>query len=213
MLPTQHFTEPPPRYTEASLIKILEEYGIGRPSTYAPIISTIQDRQYVEKQDKKFQPTNLGFAVNDFLMTNFANVMDYQFTAGMENDLDLIANGEKEWVPVLKEFYTPFEEQLGRVAETAERVKIEVEESDEVCPEHGVPMVIRIGRFGKFLACSKFPECKITKSFQQKANIKCPKCIEGDVIIKRTKSKKSFYGCSRYPNCDFASWTKPKTSG
>ncbi len=210
LLPSQHFTEPPPRYTEASLIKILEEYGIGRPSTYAPIISTVQERQYVEKVDKKFQPTNLGLAVNDFLVANFPNVFDYQFTAKMEDELDEIANGQKQWVPVIREFYDPFKELLTKVGETAERVKVEVETSDEVCPNDGAPLIGRIGRFGRFLACSKFPECKFTKPFQKKIDMKCPKCGTGDVIVRRTRSKKSFYGCSRYPDCDFASWTKPK---
>lgn len=212
LIPLQHFTLPPPRYNEASLIKILEEYGIGRPSTYAPIISTIQDRQYVEKQDKKFIPTNLGFAVNDFLMANFPTIFDYKFTAGMENSLDEIANGEKAWVPVIREFYSPFEETLKTVTETAERVKVETEESDELCPDHNVPLLVRIGKFGKFLACSKFPDCKFTKPYMQKINVKCPKCLVGEVILKRTKTKKSFYGCSRYPECDWASWTKPKTA-
>ena len=210
LIPSQHFTEPPPRYNEASLIKILEEYSIGRPSTYAPIISTIQERQYVEKQDKRFFATNLGMAVNDFLMANFANILDYKFTAGVEDSLDAIANGEKKWVPVIAEFYTPFSEQLEKVGDSAERVKIAVEESDEVCPEHNVPMVVRIGKFGKFLACSKFPECKFTKSFQVKINMKCPKCGTGEVILRKTHTKKSFYGCNRYPDCDYASWTKPK---
>ena len=213
LIPSQHFTEPPPRYNEASLIKILEEYGIGRPSTYAPIISTIQERQYVEKQDKRFFATNLGMAVNDFLMANFANILDYKFTAGVEDSLDAIANGEKKWVPVIAEFYTPFSEQLEKVGDSAERVKIAVEESDEVCPEHNVPMVVRIGKFGKFLACSKFPECKFTKSFQVKINMKCPKCGTGEVILRKTHTKKSFYGCSNYPKCDFASWTRPTLPG
>ena len=210
LLPSQHFTEPPPRYTEASLIKVLEEYGIGRPSTYAPIISTIQERQYVEKTDKKLIPTNLGFAVNDFLITNFPSVFDYQFTAKMEDELDEIAAGEKEWVPVLHEFYDPFSELLTQVQDNAVRVKVEVEETDEICPLDGGKLVVRVGRFGKFLACSNFPNCKFTKPFQKKLDIKCPKCGVGEVILKRTKSRKSFYGCSRYPECDFASWTKPK---
>jgi DNA topoisomerase-1 len=210
ILPTQHFTMPPPRFTEASIIKVLEEYGIGRPSTYAPIISTIQDRQYVEKVEKKFQPTNLGYAVNDFLMANFPKLFEYSFTAQMEDELDAVANGEKEWKPVIQEFFDPFEELLTSVTTNAERVKVEVEETDEVCPNDGAPLVVRIGKFGKFLACSKFPDCKFTKQFQQKLQIKCPKCEVGDVIIKRTKTKKSFFGCSRYPECDFASWTKPK---
>ena len=209
LLPSQHFTEPPPRYTEASLIKALEEFGIGRPSTYAPIISTIQERQYVEKEDKKLIPTSLGTAVNDFLMANFQNILDYQFTANMENELDEIANGEKEWVPVLREFFTPFETQLKNVGETAERVKIKVESTDEKCPTCDSPLIVRVGKFGKFIACSRFPDCKFTKSFVRKTDVKCPKC-QGDIILKRTKSKKTFYGCSNYPNCDFASWTKPK---
>ena len=209
LLPSQHFTEPKPRYTEASLIKILEEYGIGRPSTYAPIISTIQDRQYVEKEDKKLLPTALGFAVNDFLMSHFTNVLDYKFTALMEDELDAIANGDKKWVPVIREFYDPFQKQLKQVTETAQRVKVEVEETNEVCPNDNSPLVVRIGKFGKFLACSKFPECKFTKAYVLKAGVVCPKC-GGDVIVKKTKSKKTFYGCSNYPKCDFASWTKPK---
>lgn len=210
IVPTQHFTMPPPRFTEASLIKVLEENGIGRPSTYAPIISTIQDRQYVEKVDKKFQPTSLGNAVNDFLMVNFPKLFEYSFTAQMEDELDAVANGEKEWKPVIREFFDPFEELLTNVTANAERVKVEVEETDEVCPNDGAPLVVRIGKFGRFLACSKFPDCKFTKQFQQKLQIKCPKCEVGDVIVKRTKTKKTFFGCSRYPECDFASWTKPK---
>lgn len=210
ILPSQHFTEPPPRYTEASLIKILEEYGIGRPSTYAPIISTISDRQYVERIEKKLHPTALGIAVNDFLMTNFPHLFDYQFTASMEDELDEIANGAKQWVPVLHEFYDPLSQLLTKVGETAERVKVEVEQTDELCGQCGSPLVVRIGRFGKFLACSRFPDCKFTKPFTKKIDMKCPKCVVGEVIMKRTKTKKSFYGCSRYPECDFASWTKPK---
>lgn len=209
IVPSQHFTEPPPRYNEASLIKTLEEFGIGRPSTYAPIITTIQERQYVEKADKKFQPTSLGLAVNDFLVSNFAKVMEYQFTAKMEDDLDQIANGEKQWVPVLNDFYQPFEQQLDTVGETAQRVKVEVEETDEICPEDGGKLVIRVGRFGKFLACANFPQCKYTKQHTIKIDVKCPKC-QGDLILKRTKTKKTFYGCANYPKCDFASWNKPK---
>jgi DNA topoisomerase-1 len=182
ILPTQHFTMPPPRFTEASIIKVLEENGIGRPSTYAPIISTIQDRQYVEKVDKKFQPTNLGYAVNDFLLANFPKLFEYSFTAQMEDELDAVANGEKEWKPVIREFFDPFEELLTRVTANAERVKVEVEETDEVCPNDGAPLVVRIGKFGRFLACSKFPDCKFTKQFQQKLQIKCPKCEIGGTV-------------------------------
>lgn len=208
--PSQHFTQPPPRFNEASLIKVLEEYGIGRPSTYAPIISTIQERQYVEKLDKRLNPTVLGIAVNDFLVTNFPNIFEYQFTAKLEDELDEIANGEKKWVPIIREFYDPFASHLETVTETAQRVKVEVEETDEMCPTCGAPLVVRVGKFGKFLACSKFPDCKFTKPFARKIDVKCPKCEIGDIVMKRTKSKKSFYGCSRYPDCDYASWTKPK---
>ena len=209
LLPSQHFTEPPPRYTEATLIKILEEYGIGRPSTYAPIISTILERNYVEKIEKKLSPTVLGNAVTDFLMANFSNILDYQFTAGMENNLDAVARGEKKWVPVIEEFYKPFEETVETVGENAKRVKIETETTDEKCPLDGAPLVIRIGRFGRFMACSNFPTCKFTKAFHKNLGIKCPKC-GGDVVMRKTKKKKTFYGCNNYPKCDFASWTKPK---
>lgn len=211
LLPTQHFTEPPPRFNEASLIKTLEEYGIGRPSTYAPIISTIQERQYVEKVDKRFFATALGMAVNDFLMTNFPKLFEFQFTAKMEDELDEIANGTKQLIPVLHEFYDPFSELLLKVGDNAERVKVEVEETGEMCPNDGSPLVVRIGKFGKFIACSKFPDCKFTKPFTKKIDVKCPKCTIGEVIVKRTRTKKTFYGCSRYPECDFASWNKPKT--
>lgn len=208
LVPSQHFTEPPARYNEASLIKTLEEYGIGRPSTYAPIISTILERNYVEKTDKRLYSTVLGDAVTDFLMANFPIIMDYKFTAGMEDGLDEVANGNKKWVPLIAEFYKPFEETLEKVGENTARVKIETEEVDEKCPQDGSPLVIRLGRFGKFLACSKFPDCKFTKPLTVKLDIKCPKC-GGDVILRKTRNKKIFYGCSNYPKCDFASWNKP----
>ncbi len=210
LTPSQHFTQPPARYTEATLIKALEEYGIGRPSTYAPTISTILERNYIEKTDRKLIPTALGFAVNDFLIANFPGILDYKFTAGMEDSLDAIANGEKKWVPVIRDFYDPFVKLLENVAETAQRVKVETETTDEVCPKCGSPLVVRIGRFGKFLACSKFPDCKFTKTYNKKLDIKCPKC-GGDIILKRTKSRKTFYGCANYPKCDFASWTRPSS--
>jgi DNA topoisomerase I len=206
----QKFTQPPARYNDASLIKALEERGIGRPSTYAPILSTIQDRQYVERLDKRFKPTALGIAVNDFLVKNFPKIVDYNFTAKMEDDLDNIANGELTWKPTISDFYGPFEKDLEQVAEVAERVKVEVETTGEKCPvcKEG-DVVIRIGRFGKFLACSRYPECGYKANYMEKIGVKCPKC-GGDVILRRTKSRKSFYGCSNYPKCDYASWTKPK---
>jgi len=204
-------TQPPPRYTEASLIKTLEEYGIGRPSTYAPTISTIKDRLYVEVEEKKLKPTFLGIKVNTFLIKYFPDVLDYQFTAQVEEDLDKIAKGEKQWQPVIKQFYTPFEKKLIQTQKKAKKQEvIEKAPKDAKCEKCGAPLVVRYGRFGKFLACSRFPDCKYTKTIVVKTDIKCPDC-GGDVIIKRTKKKKSFFGCSNYPKCKFASWSKPKT--
>jgi len=200
----EHETLPPPRYNDASLIAALEEEGIGRPSTYAAIISTIEQRQYVERVESKFAPTSVGIAVNDFLVENFSTIDDIPFTAQMEDQLDQIANGEKKWVPVIKEFYTPFEKTLEEVKGAA-RVKIEVEKTDELCPQDGGHLVIRIGRFGKFLACENFPKCKFTKPFVIETNLICPK-DGAKIILKKTKRGRKFYGCSNYPNCDFASW-------
>lgn len=203
-LPVFHETLPPPRYNDASIIKTLEEKGIGRPSTYATIISTIESRQYIERTDQKFQPTNVGIAVNDFLVQNFSTIDDIPFTALMENELDDISNGSKKWVPVIKEFYEPFEKTLVDVKQAA-RVKIEVERTDEICPNDGGHLIIRIGRFGKFLACENFPNCKFTKPFVVETNLTCPK-DGGKIILKKTKKGRKFYGCSNYPKCDFAAW-------
>ncbi len=209
VLAEQKFTQPPARFSDATLVKTLEEKGIGRPSTYAPILTTIQDRQYVEKVDKRFRPTPLGVAVNDFLVEHFPGVVDYQFTAKMEDDLDAIANGEKDWEPVLGEFYGPFEKIVETVAVGAARVKVEVEKTGDKCPLCGEgEVVVRIGRFGRFLACSRYPECKYKANFVNKIGVPCPKC-GGDIIVRRTRNRKTFYGCSNYPKCDFASWTKP----
>ena len=207
----QKFTKPSARYTEASLIKTLEEKGIGRPSTYASIISTIQWRQYVEKQEGKFQPTSLGLTVNDFLMDYFSQIMDYQFTARIEDDLDNIARGEKKWMSVVAEFYHPFAEKLEGVSQVAERVRVPAEATGEKCPKcQKGSLVIRVGKFGKFISCSRFPDCKYTAPFVFKLEgFKCEKC-DGDVIIKKTKKGKQFYGCSNWPKCDWASWRKPK---
>lgn len=206
-IPTQHTTSPPPRYTEASLVKTLEEKGIGRPSTYAPIMSTIVDRQYVVKEEKKLMPTELGFAVTDFLVQYFPNVLDLPFTAHMEDDLDAIANGEKKWVPVIAEFYKPFHESIKKTYDIAEKVKLAEEQIDEKCPTCGHDLVIRTGKFGKFVACTNFPECTYTRQYGEKANIPCPKC-GGDIIVKKSKRGKKFYGCSNYPTCTFAAWKK-----
>ena len=259
----QHFTEPLPRYNEARLIKTLEEFGIGRPSTYAPTMSVIQDRGYVQKDEKRcFVPTEVGYAVSDLLTQHFPLVVDTQFTAKMEEDLDKVASGSLPWQNVIREFYEPFEKLLAEKQETIAKM---VEETSEVCEKCGKPMVIRMGRFGKFLACSGFPECKNAKTlpgsdaqktdgiavssedgagvcekcgsalvdrrgrfgpftgcsrypdcdYIKKKNyaigIKCPKCSEGDVVSRRTKSRRFFYGCSRYPACDFATWQRPTT--
>ena len=212
LTPSQHFTQPPARYSEATLIKELEKNGIGRPSTYAPTISTIQDRNYVEKNDqKKFAPTEIGITVNDLLVEHFPRIVDIHFTAEMEEDLDKIADGEKKWVPIIREFYEPFAERLAKKYEEVEK-KMPVEETDKLCPKCGKNLIIRFGRFGKFYACSGFPECKHTDSLEKKQtdlDIKCPKCIQGDLAQKTTKRKKIFYACNRYPDCDFALWDKP----
>ncbi|MBI2019424.1 type I DNA topoisomerase [Candidatus Daviesbacteria bacterium] len=210
LLPTQHFTEPPPRYNEASLIKKLEELGIGRPSTYAPILSTIQERFYVEKQERKFIPTPLGITVTDFLVSNFADIVDYEFTAKMEDELDEIARGERQWQPTIQEFYTPFSKKLEETKETAKKVKMEVQLAGKKCPDCGKELIIRIGRFGKFLACSGFPDCKHTESMEEKINAVCPD-DGGEIVVRRTKKGKTFYGCKNWPVCKYASWTKPKT--
>lgn len=205
-----HETEPPPRYTEASLVKTLEKFGIGRPSTYAPIISTIQDRGYVTKNEaKSFLPTEMGEKVNNLLMEHFPQIVDIDFTAKMEENLDQVASGEKEWRPTLKEFYEPFALHLKEKYETVAKQNL-TEPTNEKCDKCGAPLIIRYGRFGRFMACSAFPECKFTKALPPVSlNIKCPKCGDGDVIERRTKKRRLFYGCSNYPKCDFATWQKP----
>lgn len=206
----QKYTQPPARFTEATLIRTLEKLGIGRPSTYAPTISTIQVRQYVEKKEHKFYPTAVGIAVTQFLEKYFPRVMDYQFTAQMEENLDEIAQGKIAAVPVIKEFYQPFEENVVTVEETAKRVKVAVEKTGQKCPKCKGEVVIRVGRFGKFLSCSKFPKCDYKASYQQKVvGVKCAKC-GSEVVVRRTKTRRQFYGCSRYPKCDWAIWRLPK---
>lgn len=200
-----HETAPPPRYNDASLIKTLEEKEIGRPSTYASIISTITDRGYIERVERKFLPTSVGLAVNDFLVKNFATIDDIPFTAAMEGELDTIASGEKEWTVMMKDFYDPFAKQIVAV-EKADRIKIPVEETEEECPEcHNGKLVVRTGKFGKFFSCSTFPDCRFTKPYVEETDILCPK-DSGKVIIKKTRKGRKFFGCSNYPNCDFAAW-------
>ncbi len=199
-----HETLPPPRYNDASIIGTLEEKGIGRPSTYASIISTLTDRAYVERVEKKFVPTAIGFSVNDFLVTNFSTIDDIPFTASMEEQLDDIASGKTEWVKMMNDFYTPFEKAI-EGAGGADRVAIATEETDQKCPECKSPLVIRHGKFGKFLSCSKFPDCKFTKTLVEETNILCPK-DGGKVIVRKTRKGRKFYGCANYPACTFAAW-------
>lgn len=215
----QKFTEPLARFNEASLIKTLEKLGIGRPSTYAPIISTIQVRNYVEKKEGRFYSTPVGVAVNDFLVKNFPDVFEYRFTAEMEDDLDKVANGKSEWTTSIKKFWHPFEKKLENVEKNSKRVKIKTEKLGKKCPKcvkEGLPasrrgeLVIRIGRFGKFVSCSRFPDCDYTEKYIEKIGMECPDCKKGDVIIKQTRKGRKFYGCSRFPDCKWASWRNPK---
>ena len=206
----QHFTQPPARFSEASLIKTLEENGIGRPSTYAPTISTIIDRGYIERSGKVLMPTVLGETVNKVMKEQFKQIVDVKFTAGMENSLDRVESGEIDWIKTLEGFYSDFAENLKTAEKNMEgvRVKVPDEETDEVCELCGRKMVIKIGRFGKFLACPGYPECTNTKKIVQKTGGFCPKC-GGEMLAKKSKKGRGFYGCGNYPNCDFMTWDKP----
>ncbi len=208
VLSEQHFTQPPPRYSEASLVKTLEEFGIGRPSTYAPIISTIQERGYVERAEKRLHPTDLGLIVNNLLVEYFPGIINADFTAHLEEDLDKIADGERDWVSVLEEFYKPFDEAL-RAAE-ANMPKVEVGDTPigEACPKDGGELVLKFGRFGKFIACSNFPECRYTRPYVEKIGVLCPE-DGGELVARKTKKGRTFYGCSNYPECDWTSWKRP----
>lgn len=208
LIPEQHFTQPPPRYTEATLIRALEEQGIGRPSTYAPIISTIQARGYVERIDGRLHPTEIAFVVNDLLVEFFPDIMDVGFTARMEEFLDDIAAGEKEWVPVVRDFYGPFSRQLERAEREMPRLNVGEEKTDEVCEKCGHPMVVKYGRYGKFLACSNYPTCRNTKSYVERVGVQCPEC-GGDLVRRRSRRGRFFYGCSNYPDCTFVVWKRP----
>jgi DNA topoisomerase I len=211
LTPSQHFTEPPARYNEASLIKTLEENGIGRPSTYAPTLATIQDRNYIEKDDqRRFRPTEIGKTVNDILVQHFPEIVDIKFTAELEEKLDKIAEDSKEWVPTIREFYEPFAKNLKEKYEDVSKKEFTEKPTEEKCPECGSPVLIRLGRYGKFYACSNFPKCKYTKSLKENTlGLKCPKCKTGEIVTKRTKKGKIFYGCKNWPKCDFALWDKP----
>ena len=208
LIPKQHFTQPPPRYTEASLVKALEQYGIGRPSTYATILSTIQDRGYVEKKGKFFHPTKLGMTVNDLLVQHFDRYINVDFTAAMEEELDRIARGEENRVEVLRKFYGPFAQAVEAASATMQRQHIEPEKIGEKCPECGGELVIREGRYGKFIGCSNYPTCKYTRPIVEDTGVKCPKC-GGRIIKKRSRRGKVFYGCENWPKCDFVTWHEP----
>lgn len=204
----QHFTEPPLRYTEATIVKALEEKGIGRPSTYAPIISTVLARGYVIREKKFLVPTDLGEKVTGIMKEFFADVVDVEFTANMESKLDRIEEGEKEWVQVIREFYQPFEKTLSSAEEKIGKIEIKDEVSDVICELCGRNMVYKQGRFGKFLACPGFPECRNTKAIVENTGISCPKC-SGELIARKTKKGRKFYGCNNYPECSFVSWDEP----
>jgi len=256
VLSAQKFTQPPARYSEAALIKVLEEFGIGRPSTYAPTISTVIERKYVAKdENKKLFPEEIGFLVSDLLVEHFAEIVDYKFTAMMEENLDEIAEGKRKWAPVIRDFYGPFHknlkgktkevkkedlvEKIGRncpdcggelimkfgrfgkfiacsnyptcrhTEKTAEEKKVDEENKGEICEACGAPMVVKRGKFGTFLGCSNYPECKGIRRLEKKVGVKCPKCDTGEIVEKKSKRGRLFYGCSAYPKCNFALWSKP----
>lgn len=210
LIPTQHFTQPPARYSEASLIKALEENGIGRPSTYAPTITTLTQREYVTRENKTFKPTELGEVMTKLMQERFPKIVNVKFTAQMEQDLDKIEQGQEEWVEVLDNFYGDFDKTLKKAKEEMQGVKIQLkeDETDYICELCGRRMVVKVGRYGKFIACPGYPECKNIKKFVQEIGVKCPKC-DGDVIVRKTKKGRIFYGCSNYPDCDFVSWNEP----
>ncbi len=206
--PSQHFTQPPARYTEASLVKAMEELGIGRPSTYSPTISTILARGYVAKEKKALYPTELGELVNDIMESYFDDVIDVDFTAELEKSLDMIEEDKLKWRTVIADFYQSFKDDLDKAEEELERISLD-EETDEVCEKCGAKMLIKHGRFGKFMACSNYPECENTKALLNKIGVKCPKCQQGEIVERKTKKYKTFYGCSAFPECRFISWHKP----
>lgn len=207
--PKQHFTQPPPRYTEARLVKTLEELGIGRPSTFAPTLDTIQKRGYVALDNKRFIPTELGTIVHDLIIEFFPEILDLEFTAKMETSLDLIEEGQMNWVKIIDEFYQSFEKRLRVAEKEMQEVEIKDEPAGEDCEHCGSPMVYKMGRFGKFMACSNFPDCRNTKAIVKEIGVKCPTCKEGNIIERKSKKKRIFYGCDTYPKCEFLSWDKP----
>ncbi len=208
LIPEQHFTQPPPRYSEASLVQALEEDGIGRPSTYAPTISTIQQRGYVVREEKRLIPTEIGMQVNDLMIQYFPDIVDFQFTARMEEDLDMVASGQAEWTEVIHEFYHPFAEDLKKAQAEMPVTKSGPEPIGRQCPDDGGELVIRYGRFGKFISCANFPTCRYTEPWLEKIGVLCPK-DGGELVERKTRKGRTFYGCEHYPNCDFTSWKRP----
>lgn len=207
--PEQHFTQPPARYSEATLIKTLEENGVGRPSTYAPTLDVIQRRYYVRLAAKRFEPTELGEIVNGLIVEFFPDIVDVKFTADMESKLDEVEEGKQQWQTVIDAFYKPFEKELAKAETEIEKIQIKDEPAGFDCELCGHPMVIKLGRYGKFYACSNFPECHNTKAITKEIGVTCPLCGEGQVIERKTKRNRIFYGCDRYPDCEFTSWDKP----
>ena len=207
--PKQHYTQPPPRYTEARLVKTLEELGIGRPSTYAPTLDTIQKRGYVALDNKRFVPTELGEIIDELILEFFPDILDVEFTAKMEQGLDNIEDGKVPWVNIIDEFYQDFETHLKKAEEEMQSVEIKDEPAGEDCENCGNPMVFKMGRYGKFMACSNFPDCRNTKPIVKEIGVTCPNCKEGQIIERKSKKKRLFYGCTKYPECEFISWDKP----
>jgi DNA topoisomerase-1 len=209
IVPNQHFTQPPPRYTEARLVRTMEEQGIGRPSTYAPTLDTIQRRGYVSMDNKRFIPTELGTIVADNVEEFFPEIIDVEFTAKMEGDLDAVEEGKSEWVQVIDNFYEGFQKRLEVAEEEMEKIEIKDEPAGIDCEKCGHEMVYKMGRYGKFLACSNFPECRNTKPILKEIGVKCPKCKDGNIVERKSKKNRKFFGCDRFPECDFVSWDKP----
>ena len=208
LIPEQHFTQPPPRYSEASLVQVLEEFGIGRPSTYAPILSTIQERGYVIREAKRLSPTETGLLVNDLVVSHFPDIVDFHFTAHMEEDLDDVAAGDRAWVDIVREFYNSFQPELAKAQEEIPTQKAELEKVGRECPECGHDLVIRWGRYGKFISCSNFPACRHTEPWLEKIGVKCP-VDGGEIVERKTRKQRVFYGCANYPTCQFTSWKRP----
>jgi DNA topoisomerase-1 len=212
LLPAQHFTQPPPRFSEATLVKTLEEFGIGRPSTYAPTLNTLQQRGYIVREERRLIPTETGLLVNDLITEHFPGIVDYQFTAEMELNLDKIATGEENWVKVIREFYEPFSEVVERARAEMPESKAEPEYVGRTCPTcNQGQLIIRWGRYGKFIGCERFPDCRHTEPWLQKIGVFCP-LDGGELVERRTRKGRTFFGCANYPTCEFTSWKRPLPS-